>query len=457
GEPVPAEKTTASQVFAGTINQKGSITIKALKIGRDTFLAQIIKTVQEAQGSKAPVQKLADKIAAVFVPAVLITALITFIAWLAIAGIGNLNMALVSALSVLVIACPCALGLATPTAIMVGVGKGATNGILIRNAEVIENIQGINTIVLDKTGTITKGQPEVTEIIWADKESKKLSGVLAAIEAKSEHPLADAVVKYLNSSGVIKVDEFESITGKGAKAKAAGQTYYVGSAKLMSDKLVLVFPEIEKRAADLKAQGKTVVYFSTGEDLAAIIGIADPLKETSKEAIAALQKDYHLVMLTGDNAQTAAAIATGAGIKEYRAEMMPNEKAKFIEEAKAGGQKVLMVGDGINDSEALAVADAGMAMGKGTDIAMNVADITLVNSDLASVGRALHLSKKIMATIKQNLFWAFIYNLIGIPIAAGLLYPFTGFRLDPMFAGAAMALSSVSVISNSLLLRFKRI
>ncbi len=459
GESMPLEKVLNSKVFAGTINQKGSITISASKVGKETLLAQIIKTVQEAQGSKAPVQKLVDKIAAVFVPVVIVIAVLTFVAWLVIGGKSYLAQAFISSVSVLVIACPCALGLATPTAIMVGVGRGAENGILIRNAEAIENAKNIDVIVLDKTGTITKGQPEVTDMIWLKEDAvAQLAPVLSAMEMRSEHPLADAVVKHLNIKGEKAViEKFESLTGKGVKATTASGNYLVGSERLMKEKLIWITPDIEQQVKTLKEKGKTVIFFSTENELLGIIALADALKETSTEVIQELMKTHEVVMLTGDNAATAKAIAEQIGITRYKAEVLPAEKAKFISEERAKGKKVAMVGDGINDSEALALADISMAMGKGTDIAMNVADITLMHSNLNSIPKAIGLSKKIVSTIRQNLFWAFIYNLIGIPIAAGVLYPFTGFQLDPMIASAAMALSSVSVVSNSLLLKKKSI
>ena len=459
GEPIPAEKNMGAKVFAGTINQKGSLTIKAEKIGSETLLAQIIKTVQEAQGSKAPVQRLVDKVASVFVPVVIAIAILTFVLWFAIGGKAYLTQGLVAAVSVLVIACPCALGLATPTAIMVGVGKGAENGILIRNAEALEHAKNIDVFVFDKTGTITQGTPQVTDIIWVKEGTKDyFAPTLSAIENKSEHPLAQAVVKALKveSSGVA-ITRFESITGKGVKAIANEATFYVGSDKLMNDKLIWMDSETELKAAAFRAKAKTVVYFSSDKDLIAVMAITDAVKESSAETIRELAKSHEVYMLTGDNAATAKAVADEVGISNYKAGMLPADKAAFIKGLQAQNKRVAMVGDGINDSEAIAVANISMAMGKGTDIAMNVADITLMNSDLNSIPKAIRLSKQIVGTIRQNLFWAFIYNLVGIPIAAGLLYPFTGWQLDPMFASAAMALSSVSVVGNSLLLRGKKI
>ena len=459
GEPLPVEKVTNAKVFAGTINQKGSLTISAQKIGSETVLAQIIKTVQQAQGSKAPVQLLVDKVAAVFVPVVMGIALLTFIAWLAIGGKAYLTQGLVAAVSVLVIACPCALGLATPTAIMVGVGKGAENGILIRNAAALEHAKNIDAFVFDKTGTVTQGKPEVTDIVWygADTESR-FAPILSAIEMKSEHPLAGAVVKHLGVESTLPVvSQFESITGKGVKAGIIEAVFYVGSDKLMNDKLVWITNEVALQAQKWQAQGKTVVYFSSASDLLAMLAISDAVKENSAAALHNLGLKHQLYMLTGDNAITAKAVADEVGITQFKAGLMPADKTAFIRNLQAEGKKVAMVGDGINDSEAMAVADISFAMGRGTDIAMSVADITLMSSDLNAIPRAIRLSQQIVTTIRQNLFWAFIYNLVGIPIAAGLLYPFTGFQLDPMFAGAAMALSSVSVVSNSLLLRGKKL
>ena len=459
GEPVPAEKNEGAKVFAGTINQKGSLTIKAEKIGSETLLAQIIKTVQDAQGSKAPVQRLVDKVASVFVPVVIVIAAITFLAWFAIGGKAHLTQGLVAAVSVLVIACPCALGLATPTAIMVGVGKGAENGILIRNAEALEHAKNLDVFVFDKTGTITEGTPQVTDMIWIKEEYKgRFAPLLSAIENKSEHPLAQAVVRALGETGNgSTVNKFESITGLGVKAITTEGTFYVGSDKLMSNKLIWIDSGSELQAGQFRSKAKTVVYFSTDKDLIAVIAITDKVKESSIAAIRELAATHEVYMLTGDNAITAKAVADEVGITNFKAGMLPADKAAFIKTLQAQNKRVVMVGDGINDSEAMAIANISMAMGKGTDIAMNVADITLMNSDLNSIPKAIRLSKQIVGTIRQNLFWAFIYNLVGIPIAAGSLYPFTGWQLDPMFASAAMALSSVSVVGNSLLLKGKKI
>lgn len=459
GEPVPVQKLTGAKVFAGTINQKGSITIQAQKVGKETLLAQIIQTVQQAQGSKAPVQKMVDKIAGIFVPVVISIAILTLAVWLLAGGKNYLLHGFVSAVSVLVIACPCALGLATPTAIMVGLGCGAQHGILIRNAQAIEQARHLDLIVLDKTGTITKGKPEVSCLHWVQPNFEtQYAAVLAAIEAKSEHPLAEAVVKYLQvKNNTVQIENFESLTGKGAFAQTQQAKFWVGSERLMKEKLIWLTPEDEALAAEHAAQGSSVIFFSSDKNLLAIIALADAVKESSAPAIAQLQKHHEVVMLTGDNKATAQAVAARVGITRYLAGTLPADKAKFIAQEKLKGKMVAMVGDGINDSEALAIADIGMAMGKGTDIAMHIADITLMHSTLDSIPKAIRLSQLIVRTIRQNLFWAFIYNVIGIPLAAGLLYPFTGFQLSPMVAGAAMALSSVSVVSNSLWLTKKKI
>lgn len=458
GEPLPLLKQVSSNVFAGTLNQKGSLKIVAEKTGKNTMLGQIISAVQQAQGSKAPVQRMVDKIAAVFVPVVIVISLLTFIVWVAVGGYPHLLHGFISAVSVLVIACPCALGLATPTAIMVGVGKGAQNGILIRNVEALENARNIDVVLLDKTGTITEGKPEVSDFIWIKQEySQAYATIISSIEKLSEHPLADAVVNYLNCSSTLPVGNFETITGKGVTAVVEQKKYLVGKEKWLKEKLVWITPELEARMNELRTQGKTVVCFSNEFDLLAIIGITDSVKSSSTEAIRQLSLNSEVVMLTGDSALTAGQVAAQTGIKEYYADLLPADKARFVTHQIDAGKKVAMVGDGINDSEALVLADISMAMGKGTDIAMSVADITLMQSDLLSVVKAIQLSKQIIATIRQNLFWAFIYNLIGIPLAAGVLYPFTGFQLDPMIASAAMALSSVSVVSNSLWLRTKKL
>lgn len=462
GEPVAVEKSENDKVFAGTLNQKGSFHFKAEKVGSETLLSQIIKRVQEAQGSKAPVQKLVDKIASIFVPLVIFIAIITFAVWMVLGGEEALSHAILNSVAVLVIACPCALGLATPTAIMVGIGKGAENNILIKDAESLETAHQVNAIILDKTGTITAGKPVVTDINWKSEGLKKESAqILLAMESKSEHPLADAVSKKLTEEGFksVEISDFQSLTGKGVEAKnSTGETYFVGNTKLIQSHGIALNPELESKADIWTGEAKTVVFFANGEQVLAVIAIADQIKASSKTAIQKLkEKDIEVYMLTGDNHQTAAAVAQEVGLTDYKAEVMPSDKSDFVKELQAKGKIVAMVGDGINDSEALAQADISIAMGHGSDIAMDVAKMTIISSDLAVIPKAINLSNLTVRGIKENLFWAFIYNLIGIPIAAGVLYPFNGFLLDPMIAGAAMAFSSVSVVLNSLRLKRKRI
>ncbi|NGM73733.1 heavy metal translocating P-type ATPase [Sphingobacterium sp. SGL-16] len=456
GEPVPVAKSHGEKVFAGTINQKGSFQFEATKVGKETLLAQIIKMVQEAQGSKAPVQKLVDKIASIFVPVVISIAILTFILWTVFGGEHAIVQALLAAVTVLVIACPCALGLATPTAIMVGVGKGAEQGILIKDAESLELAKNIDAIILDKTGTITAGRPEVNDIVWAQYNSSQ-EAILFSIEKQSEHPLAEAVVNYLNQAHVVELSQFESITGKGAQANYNGLSYFVGNKKLLEEREVEISTALETKAKEWLSQSKTVIWFASERTALAVLAISDQIKPTSVQAIDELQKmGVELYMLTGDNEATAQAIAHQTGIRHYKAEVLPQDKATFVKDLQQQGKVVAMVGDGINDSTALATADVSIAMGKGSDIAMDVAKMTIISSDLIKIPQAIRLSKQTVATIKQNLFWAFIYNLIGIPIAAGILYPINGFLLNPMLAGAAMALSSVSVVTNSLRLKWKK-
>lgn len=461
GEPVPVEKVSGSKVFAGTINQKGSFQYKAEKVGSDTLLAHIIKMVQEAQGSKAPVQKLVDRIAGIFVPVVIGIALLSFVAWIILGGDNGLTQGLLALVTVLVIACPCALGLATPTAIMVGVGKGAENGILIKDAESLELAHKVNAIVLDKTGTITRGKPEVVNVKWKEGAGvEALSNLLFTIERQSEHPLAEAVVNYYQGKNPkpVTLESFESITGKGVSVLFDGNTYFLGSPRLMEAENITIDDALQAQANTWLNDAYTVVFLSDRENALAVIGIADQIKETSAAAVQELSKlGVDVYMLTGDNRKTAEAIAAKTGIKNYTAEVLPQDKAAFVKDLQAKGKIVAMVGDGINDSQALAQADVSIAMGKGSDIAIDVAKMTLISSDLARIPAAIKLSRGTVRTIRQNLFWAFIYNLIGIPIAAGLLYPINGFLLNPMIAGAAMALSSVSVVTNSLRLKFLKL
>ena len=456
GEPVPVLKEADEKVFAGTINQKGSFRFKAEKVGSETMLAQIIKMVQEAQGSKAPVQKLVDKIAGIFVPVVISIAIVSFIVWLILGGNGGFTHGLLALVTVLVIACPCALGLATPTAIMVGVGKGAEKGILIKDAESLELAKKINAVVLDKTGTITEGKPEVTDILWLNNDDSRKAALLS-LEKQSEHPLAEAVIRYFDAEVPIPVSGFESITGKGAKGFVDGQLYFVGNCKLLNDNDIAINEILNNKAKELSSQSKTVIWFADDKQAIAVVAIADKIKATSQTAVRQLQSSgIEVYMLTGDNESTAKEIAARTGIKHYKAEELPQQKAEFIKQLQAQGKIVAMVGDGINDSTALAQADLSIAMGKGSDIAMDVAKMTIISSDLTKIPEAIKLSRQTVTTIRQNLFWAFIYNLIGIPIAAGILFPINGFLLNPMIAGAAMALSSVSVVSNSLRLKWKK-
>jgi Cu2+-exporting ATPase len=461
GEPVPVQKSQGEKVFAGTVNQKGSFQFTAEKVGGETLLSQIIKMVQQAQGSKAPVQKLVDKIAGIFVPVVLGISIVTFIVWMSVGGDNAFSQALLTSVAVLVIACPCALGLATPTAIMVGIGKGAENNILIKDAESLELGHKVNAVILDKTGTITEGKPLVTDIFWKHKLENKneYKEILLAIESQSEHPLAEAVVNHLKEENIVQAEitSFESITGKGVKAKSEnGSKYYVGNHKLMVEKNIQIDASLIQTAESLEEKAKTVIFLGNENQVLAILAIADRIKETSKKAIATLQeRGIEVYMLTGDNNKTASAVANQVGISNYQGEVMPSDKAAFVEKLQTDGKIVAMVGDGINDSHALAQANVSIAMGKGSDIAMDVAKMTLITSDLQSIPKALELSKRTVLGIRQNLFWAFIYNIIGIPIAAGVLYPVNGFLLDPMIAGAAMAFSSVSVVANSL--RLKRV
>ena len=456
GEPVPVLKKENEKVFAGTINQKGSFQFKAVKVGKETMLAQIIKMVQDAQGSKAPVQKLVDKIAGIFVPVVIGIAILTFILWFFLGGENGVVQGLLAAVTVLVIACPCALGLATPTAIMVGVGKGAEKGILIKDAESLELAKKVDAIILDKTGTITEGRPQVTGIQWLNNDDTA-KDILLSIEKQSEHPLAEAVVKHLDGVTATPLSDFDSITGKGAKANHNNETYLVGNKKLLAENNINIPNQLQQQADEWGKQSKTVIWFSDSKQALSVIAISDKIKETSIAAIKEMQEmGIDLYMLTGDNEATAKAIAEQTGIRHYKAEVLPQHKADFVKELQQQGKTVAMVGDGINDSTALATADVSIAMGKGSDIAMDVAKMTIISSDLTKIPQAIRLSKQTVATINQNLFWAFIYNLIGIPIAAGILYPINGFLLNPMIAGAAMALSSVSVVSNSLRLKWKK-
>lgn len=462
GEPVPVGKQAGDAVFAGTVNQKGSFRFRAEKVGSETMLAHIIQMVQQAQGSKAPVQKLVDKIAAVFVPVVMLISALTFVVWMSVGGDDAFTHALLTSVAVLVIACPCALGLATPTAVMVGIGLGAENNILIKDAESLELGHRVNAVVLDKTGTITEGKPDVVGLKWAKSaEEEKTQAILLALEKASEHPLADAVVRKLEEEDLspVELKTFSSLTGRGVEATdQQDQAYYVGNLTLIQEKGIALDAALEQQAGQWQQAANTVVYFANSQQVLAVIALADKVKASSQAAIARLRKQHiDVYMLTGDNRETAKAIAGQVGIDHYESELLPDDKAKFVSQLQEQGKVVAMVGDGINDSHALAQADVSIAMGHGTDIAMDVAKMTLITSDLEALPKAFALSGKTVRGIRQNLFWAFIYNLIGIPIAAGVLYPFNGFLLDPMIAGAAMAFSSVSVVSNSLRLKMSKL
>lgn len=461
GEPVPVEKKHGDKIFAGTINQKGSIQFVAEKVGGETLLAQIIKMVREAQGSKAPVQKMVDKIAGIFVPVVIVISILTFISWMILGGENAFTHALLTSITVLVIACPCALGLATPTAIMVGMGKGAENNILIRDAESLETAMKVDTVILDKTGTITEGRPELTDIVFAQGvEEHQLKNILLSMEMKSEHPLAEAVVRKLTNEGFenLAISGFTSHTGKGVSANFENNNYLLGNEKFLIEKQIRMDDFLRTKLTQFESEAKTAIGFAKDNTLVGVIALADKIKATSITAIKKMQEMHIEVhMLTGDNEKTAAAIAVQVGIKHYKAGMSPDAKAEHIKMLQQQGRVVAMVGDGINDSQALAQADVSIAMGKGSDIAMDVAKMTLITSDLNSITKALRLSTLTVQTIRQNLFWAFVYNIIGIPIAAGLMYPINGFLLDPMIAGAAMAMSSVSVVGNSLRLKWKKL
>jgi P-type Cu+ transporter len=457
GESVPVKKRSGDEVIGATINKTGSFKFKATKVGKDTFLAQIVKLVQQAQGSKAPIQRLADRVTGWFVPAVIAIAIATFILWYNI--MGNVTMALITTVGVLIIACPCALGLATPTSIMVGTGKGAENGILIKGAESLEMAHKLRTIVLDKTGTITQGKPTVTDFVTVNgivnNNELNLLCLTASVERNSEHPLAEAVVQYARSQGV-KLDDvkkFEAIAGSGVQGYVWDRWVQIGTHRWMNE-LDIDTSNLQKDWERLEYLGKTVIWIAVDNKIEAIMGIADSVKPSSIQAIRALQKmGLEVVMLTGDNRRTAEVIAREVGIERVFAEVRPEQKAATVETIQSEGKIVAMVGDGINDAPALAQADVGIAIGTGTDVAIAASDITLISGDLQGIVTAIQLSRATMRNIRQNLFFAFIYNVAGIPIAAGILYPFFGWLLSPIIAGAAMAFSSVSVVTNALRLR----
>lgn len=454
GESLPVDKNTGDNVFAATINENGTIQFKATKVGKDTALANIIKLVEDAQGSKAPIAKMADIVSGYFVPAVIAIAIIGFLAWLLTGQ--TIGFALNIFISVLVIACPCALGLATPTAIMVGTGKGAEYGILFKSGEALESAHKIDTIVFDKTGTITEGKPEVTDIITtSDISREELLRIAASAEKGSEHPLGEAIVRYARKEGLelLEADNFKAVPGQGIEVVVNGMSVLIGNKKMMTEK-VISLEELESHSDRLASEGKTPMYIAMNKKISGIIAVADVVKESSERAIKKLQSmGIEVAMITGDNVRTANSIAKQVGIHRVIAEVLPGDKSDEVKKLQLEGKKVAMVGDGINDAPALVQADIGIAIGSGTDVAMESADIVLMRGDLMDVATAIHLSKSTIRNIKQNLFWAFGYNTAGIPIAAGLLYLFGGPLLSPMFAAAAMSLSSVSVVTNALRLK----
>jgi len=457
GEPMPVEKTANEHVIGATVNQTGSFLMRAEKVGADTLLSQIVHMVAEAQRSRAPIQKLADTVAGYFVPAVVLTAIIAFVVWAVWGPAPAMAYAIVNAVSVLIIACPCALGLATPMSIMVGVGKGAQSGILIENAEAIERTEKVNCLLIDKTGTLTVGKPRVTSSIPnSGIDGLQLLKLAASLEHNSEHPLARAIVEEANEKGIEFefVDDFESTTGGGVSGKIGGRKVLIGKAKFIAETGIPIPSELSAKARELQEKAQTVVWVASGSSVAGILGISDPIKETTSGAIKALHElGLKVIMATGDNQKTAEAVARELAIDEVRAELNPIDKDEIIKQLREEKYVVAMAGDGINDAPALAEADVGIAMGTGTDVAMQSAGITLVKGDLVGIVKAIALSRAVMRNIRQNLFFAFVYNAFGIPIAAGILYPFFGILLSPMIAGAAMAFSSVSVISNALRLR----
>lgn len=460
GEPMPVEKTEGAKVIGGTVNGNGSLIIKAEKIGSDTMLAQIVQMVADAQRSQAPIQRVVDKVSAWFVPIVIVIAIIAFIAWTAFATTQGFSYGLIAAVSVLIIACPCALGLATPMSIMVGVGRGAKAGVLIKNASALEILEKVDTLVVDKTGTLTEGKPALTHVVPTNgftDEEVLLSA--ASLEQGSEHPLAEAIVRGAEAKGLklVKAEAFEAVTGKGVKGRVNGKDVALGNSKLMDD--MGVDSQIMKEDADrYRAEGGTAMFISIDGKLAGIIAVADPIKETTAQAIKELHEaGLKIVMLTGDNETTARSVAEKLGIDEVHADVLPQDKSRIVSELREAGAVIAMAGDGVNDAPALASAHVGIAMGTGTDVAMESAGVTLLRGDLNGIATAINLSRATMQNIRQNLFFAFIYNAAGVPIAAGVLYPFFGILLSPIIAAAAMSLSSVSVVANALRLNIKRI
>jgi Cu+-exporting ATPase len=456
GEPIPVEKGPKDKVTGGTVNGNGSFILLAERVGSETLLAQIVRMVSEAQRSRAPIQRLADVVSAYFVPAVVVTSIITFVVWSFIGPEPRLAYALVNAIAVLIIACPCALGLATPMSIMVGTGRGASAGVLIKNAEALEVMEKVDTLIVDKTGTLTEGKPRLARVATlSDIDEAGLLGLAASVERASEHPLAEAIVKGAREKRIelVEAQDFESITGKGVVGKVEGRSVALGNTKLLEQLGIAAGTAIES-ADRMRKEGETVMFVAVDGRLAGLVGVADPIKESTPEALRALHEEgLRIVMLTGDNRTTAEAVARRLGIDEVVADVLPEQKIEAVKRLQNEGRVVAMAGDGVNDAPALAQAHVGIAMGTGTDVAIESAGVTLVKGDLRAIVRARRLSRATMRNIRQNLFFAFIYNALGVPIAAGVLYPVVGLLLSPMIASAAMSFSSVSVIGNSLRLR----
>jgi Cu+-exporting ATPase len=455
GEPIPVEKTAGAKVVGGTINGTGSLVMKAERVGADTLLAQIVKMVSDAQRTRAPIQRLADRVASYFVPAVLTAAVITFVVWAAFGPQPRYAHALVNAVAVLIIACPCALGLATPMSIMVGTGRGAGEGILVRNAEALEMMEKVDTLIVDKTGTLTEGKPTLSTMVAAEGfDQTQLLQAVASLEQGSEHPLAAAILTAAKEKKValLPVTDFQSLTGKGVSGTIQGKSVAAGNTALMRD-IGASLQSIDQQAEVLRQQGQTVMFVASDGRLVGLVGVADPIKESTAQAIEELKREgLKVVMVTGDNRTTASALAQKLGI-EFRAEVLPAQKAEVVKKLQAEGAVVAMAGDGVNDAPALAQAQVGIAMGTGTDVAMESGGIVLVKGDLRGILKARRLSQRTMGNIRQNLFFAFFYNALGVPLAAGVLFPVFGLLLNPMIAAAAMSFSSVSVIANALRLR----
>ena len=462
GEPVPVEKTTGDHVIGGTVNQTGSFLMAAEQLGEETVLSQIVNMVAEAQRSRAPIQRVADVVAGYFVPTVVVVAVVTFIAW-AVFGPKEpaLAYALVNAVAVLIIACPCALGLATPMSIMVGVGRGAREGVLIKEAEVLETLQRVDTVVVDKTGTLTEGRPKLTEcIVTGSVPEDEVLRLAASVEQGSEHPLARAIVEHASDRHIklSSVEDFDSVTGGGVRGTVTGRAVLIGKRSLLEERGVQDTSALDDKADELQEQSRTVMYVAVDQQFVGLLAVADPIKSSTPEAVRTLHElGLRVIMLTGDNERTARAVAHKLDIAEFEAGVKPEDKHRRVKTLLADGRRVVMAGDGINDAPALAAADVGIAMGSGTDVAMEAAGVTLVKGDLRGIVKAVHLSRSVMRNIRQNLFFAFIYNILGVPIAAGVLYPFLGILLNPMLAAVAMSFSSVSVVGNALRLRAIRL